>query len=147
MEWFKKIYQTLITITIPVIVSVLAVLVLLSPLFIFIEYNRPGFPEDSYGFSTEERMVFGNQTRRYLITSDSLDVLRALSFEDGEPIYKESELSHLEDVKVLLRSVLWVFYGAAGVFAFGNTIFRRRGWQDELISSIALGGKITAGLN
>ena len=94
MEWFKKGYQALITLSIPIIISVLAVLVLLSPVFIYVEYHRPGFPEDSYGFSTAERMDFGNQTRKYLVSSDSLDDLRTLRFPNGDPIYKESELTH-----------------------------------------------------
>ena len=143
MKAIKNMFQVLVTLSIPVIVSVLSILVLLSPLFINIEYRRPGFPEDSYGFTTEERLDFGNQTRRYLISSDTLDDLRELEFDDGEPIYIERELTHLEDVKVLLRQVLWVFYGAAAIFSFGGTIARRRGWEDSYFSGIALGGKIT----
>ncbi len=144
MEWLRKGIPVLITISMPILISVLAILVLVSPLYINLEYRRPGFPEDSYGFTTAERLAFGNQTRRYLISSDTLDDLRELRFENGEPIYKESELTHLEDVKVLLRGVLWVFYGAAAIFAFGNTAFRRRGVEEDFVSAVALGGKLTA---
>ena len=143
MNLSKHLFHVLVTLSIPIIISVLAVLFLLSPLFINLEYRRPGFPEDSYGFTLEERLEFGNKTRRYLISSDSLDDLRELVFDDGEPIFIERELTHLEDVKVLLRQVLWVFYGAGAVFSFGGTLSRRRGWEDSFISAIALGGKIT----
>jgi integral membrane protein (TIGR01906 family) len=143
MKTIKTIFQILVTLSIPVIISFLAVLFLLSPLFINLEYRRPGFPEDSYGFTTEERLEYGNQTRRYLVSSDTLDDLRELVFDNGKPIYIERELSHLEDVKVLLRQVLWVFYGAAAVFSLGGTLARRRGWEDSYFSAIALGGKIT----
>ena len=77
MNIVKKGFSALIALSIPIIISVLSILVLLSPIFINLEYRRPGFPEDSYGFSTAERLKFGNQTRRYLISSDTLDDLRS----------------------------------------------------------------------
>ena len=143
MKIFKHVFNVLVALSVPIIISVIAVLFLLSPLFINLEYRRPGFPEDSYGFTLEERVEYGNKTRKYLISSDTLDDLRELVFKDGEPIYIERELTHLEDVKVLLRQVLWVFYGAGAVFSFGGTLSRRRGWEESYFSAIALGGKIT----
>ncbi len=146
MNVVKKGFSALIALSIPIIISVLSILVLLSPIFINLEYRRPGFPEDSYGFSTAERLKFGNQTRRYLISSDTLDDLQELTFESGDPIYIDRELSHLEDVKIVLRGVLWVFYGASAIFVFGGSIARSRGWQKAYFDGISWGGKITAGL-
>ncbi len=146
MTVLKKGFGALVTLSIPVIVSVLSILVLLSPIFTNLEYRRPGFPEDSYGFSRADRLDFGNQTRRYLISSDSLDDLQQLVFENGDPIYIERELSHLEDVKIVLQGVLKVFYGAAAVFVFCGLIAQKKGWQGIYLKAISLGGKITAGI-
>ncbi len=146
MTVLKKGFGALVTLSIPVIVSVLSILVLLSPIFTNLEYRRPGFPEDSYGFSRADRLDFGNQTRRYLISSDSLDDLQQLVFENGDPIYIERELSHLEDVKIVLQGVLKVFYGAAAVFVFCGLIAQKKGWEDIYLKAISLGGKITAGI-
>ena len=146
MNILKKGFSALITLSIPIIISVLSILVLLSPIFINLEYRRPGFPEDSYGFSTAERLKYGNQTRRYLISSDTLEDLEGLVFENGDPIYIDRELSHLEDVKIVLRGVLWVFYGASAIFVFGGSIARSRGWQKAYFEGISWGGKITTGL-
>jgi len=146
MTMIKKLFSALITLTIPVIISVLSILILLSPIFTNLEYRRPGFPEDSYGFTTAERLDFGNQTRRYLISNDTLEDLQQMVFENGDPIYIERELSHLEDVKVVLKGVLRVFYGAAAVFVLGGMIARMRDWQELYLKGIYLGGKITAGL-
>ncbi len=146
MTVLKKGFGALVTLSIPVIVSVLSILVLLSPIFTNLEYRRPGFPEDSYGFTKAERMDFGNQTRRYLISSDSLDDLQLLVFENGDPIYIERELSHLEDVKIVLQGVLKVFYGAAAVFVLCGLIARMKDWQDIYLKAISQGGKITAGI-
>jgi len=118
MTVIKKGFNALVTLTIPVIISVLSILILLSPIFTNLEYRRPGFPEDNYGFTTSERLEFGNQTRRYLISNDTLEDLQQLVFENGDPIYIERELTHLEDVKIVLQGVLRVFYGAAAVAGY-----------------------------
>jgi len=146
MTVIKKGFSALVTLTIPVIISVLSIHILLSPIFTNLEYRRPGFPEDNYGFTTAERLEFGNQTRSYLISNDTLDDLQQLVFENGDPIYIERELTHLEDVKTVLQGVLRVFYGAAAVFVLGGLIARMRGWQEIYLNAIYLGGKITAGL-
>ena len=136
----------LVALSIPVIISVLSILVLLSPLFMNLEYRRPGFPEDSYGFSTGERLDFGNQTRKYLISNQTLDVLIDLSFDSGEPIYIERELSHLEDVKIVLQDLIQVFYGAAAVFTLGGFYARAKDWFDGYLIAIYRGGRLTASL-
>ena len=146
MTVIKKVFSALVTLSIPIIISILSILVLLSPIFTNLEYRRPGFPDDSYGFTTAERLDFGNQTRRYLISNNTLEDLQQLVFENGDPIYIERELSHLEDVKIVLQGVLKVFYGAAAVYVLGGLIARSRGWQNIYLKAIFLGGKITAGL-
>ncbi|MCK5793602.1 MAG: TIGR01906 family membrane protein [Anaerolineales bacterium] len=146
MTVIKKGFSALVTLTIPVIISVLSIQILLSPIFTNLEYRRPGFPEDNYGFTTAERLEFGNQTRSYLISNDTLEDLQQLVFENGDPIYIERELTHLEDVKIVLQGVLRVFYGVAAVFVLGGLIARTRGWQEIYLNAIYLGGKITAGL-
>jgi len=146
MTVIRKGYSALVALSIPIIISVLSILVLLSPLFTSLEYRRPGFPEDSYGFTTAERLDFGNQTRRYLVSSDTLDDLSELVFEDGEPIYIERELSHLKDVKIVLQGVLKVFYGAVTVFTICGLIAWKKQWIDSFLKAIYLGGRITAGI-
>ncbi|MCJ7734811.1 MAG: TIGR01906 family membrane protein [Anaerolineales bacterium] len=136
----------LVALTIPVIISVLSILVLLSPLFMNLEYRRPGFPEDSYGFSTSERLDFGNQTRRYLISNQPLESLKDLTFDSGDPIYIDRELSHLEDVKNVLQDIIQVFYGATAVFLLGGFYARARNWLTGYLEAIYRGGRLTAGL-
>ncbi len=91
-----------------------------------------------------ERLEFGNQTRRYLVTRDSLDTLRQLEFENGDPIYKERELSHLEDVKVVIQGLLRVFYISLVVFTFGGYLAQGNKRQDEFLGAISRGGRLSA---
>lgn len=139
----KSFLDLLVTLTIPVILCTLSILVLLSPVFTNLEYRRPGFPEDSYGFSTDERLEFGNLTRRYLVTNQSLDDLRELQFEDGSPLYKERELIHLEDVKVVIRGLLRVFIAAVAVVIIGAYIAIANQGQEDFFQAIFRGGRLT----
>ena len=135
-----------ITVSIPVVICVLSILFLLSPVFMNLEYQRPNFPEDQYGFSTEERLDFGNQTRSYLVTNTKLDGLRDLKFDSGDPLYVERELEHLEDVKIVLQGVFKVFWGAVIVLVLGGVYARFRNWWKGYTLSVSKGGWLTAGL-
>lgn len=62
-----RIFQVLLAVFYPVILLVLAVRAVTSPLFLWVEYNRPGFPPgDGYGFSTDDRMTYGSYAVDYL---------------------------------------------------------------------------------
>ena len=111
-----------------------------------LEYQLPNFPEDQYGFNTDERLDFGNKTRRYLVTNAALDDLRDLEFNSGEPIYVERELEHLEDVKIVLQGVFKVFWGAVAVLVLGGIYARFRNWWNGYTLSVSKGGWLTAGL-
>lgn len=143
-EQLKSVLNFMVTFSIPVILCTLAILLLLSPVFINLEYRRAGFPEDTYGFSTEERLDYGNQTRRYLVTNMTLDGLRELQFENGDPLYQERELTHLEDVKVVIQGLLRVFYAALAVCVIGLVISRGDQSQNDYLQAIFRGGRLTA---
>lgn len=142
----KKILSFLMTISVPVLISVLSILILLSPMFMNLEYNRPGFPPDEYGFTTQERLLFGNQTRQYLITNMALADLEELRFKNGEPIYIERELQHLEDVKIVLRGVLNVFWVAVIVTIIGTVFAHYQAWWDGYKRALSRGGWLTTAL-
>lgn len=142
----ERILGGAVIVSIPVVICVLSILILLSPVFMNLEYQLPNFPEDQYGFSTDERLDFGNQTRRYLVTNAALDDLRDLKFNSGEPIYVERELEHLEDVKIVLQGVFKVFWGAVAVLILGGVYARFRNWWNGYILAVSKGGWLTAGL-
>ncbi len=142
----ERILGGVVTASIPIVICVLSILILLSPIFMNLEYRLPNFPEDQYGFSTEERLDFGNRTRHYLVTNAILDDLRDLKFNSGEPIYVERELEHLEDVKIVLQGLFKVFWGAVAVLVFGGVYARFRNWWNGYILSVSRGGWLTAGL-
>ncbi|MFJ6536696.1 TIGR01906 family membrane protein [Paenarthrobacter sp. NPDC091711] len=99
-----RIFQVLLAVFYPVILLVLAVRAITSPLFLWVEYNRPGFPGDGYGFSTDDRMTYGSYAVDYLSNWAGPRYLGGLVNQDGEKLFTDSEVSHMADVKLVILS-------------------------------------------
>lgn len=96
--------QVLLAIFYPVILLVLAVRAVTSPLFLWVEYHRPGFPGDGYGFNADDRMTYGSYAVDYLSNWSGPRYLGELVNRSGEKLFKEGEVSHMADVKLVFLS-------------------------------------------
>ena len=90
--------QVLLAVCFPIILLVLAVRAVTSPLFLWVEYNRPGFPGDGYGFSTDDRMTYGSYAVDYLSNWSGPRYLGDLVHRGGDKLFKDGEVSHMADV-------------------------------------------------
>ncbi|MBT2565602.1 TIGR01906 family membrane protein [Arthrobacter sp. ISL-85] len=99
-----RVMQVLLAIIYPFILLILAVRAVTTPLFLWVEYNRPGFPGDGYGFSTDDRMTYGSYAVDYLINWSGPRYLGDLVQRGGEKLFKDGEVSHMADVKVVILS-------------------------------------------
>jgi integral membrane protein (TIGR01906 family) len=99
-----RVMQVLLAVCYPVILLVLAVRAVTSPLFLWVEYNRPGFPGDGYGFNTDDRMTYGSYAVDYLSNWSGPRYLGELVNRSGEPLFKDGEVSHMADVKLVILS-------------------------------------------
>ncbi|KRE70666.1 TIGR01906 family membrane protein [Arthrobacter sp. Soil762] len=99
-----RIWQVLLALFYPVILLVLAVRAVTSPLFLWAEYNRPGFPGDGYGFSTDDRMTYGSYAVDYLSNWAGPRYLGDLVNRSGGDLFKDGEVGHMADVKVVILS-------------------------------------------
>ena len=77
----------------------IAVRLLITPVFAQFEYRLPGFPEDPYGFSLQDRLRWSEPSIGYLVNSEPISYLENLQFESGAPLFNQRELSHMKDVK------------------------------------------------
>jgi integral membrane protein (TIGR01906 family) len=98
--------QVLLAIFYPVILLVLAVRAVTSPLFLWVEYHRPGFPGDGYGFNADDRMTYGSYAVDYLSNWSGPRYLGELVNRSGEKLFKDGEVSHMADVKLVFLSAL-----------------------------------------
>ncbi len=89
----------------------LALRMLLTPLFLEIEYRMPGFPPDEYGFTTAERLHYAHLALQYLLNDAPRSFWGNLKFPDDSPLYTQRELEHMDDVRRVVRLALWTGRG------------------------------------
>ncbi|MDP9905223.1 TIGR01906 family membrane protein [Arthrobacter bambusae] len=106
-----RIFQVLLAVFYPVVLLVLAIRAVASPLFLWVEYYRPGFPGDGYGFNADDRMTYGSYALDYLSNWSGPRYLGELVNQNGEKLFKEGEVSHMADVKTVMLSA----FGAGGL--------------------------------
>jgi integral membrane protein (TIGR01906 family) len=118
----------------PVLLLLTSVRLLLTPAFVRLNYALPGFPEDPYGFTRQERLQGADVALDYLLNDQPIGFLGDLRFDTGQPVYNARELKHMEDVKVLVQQAMAVWLGAVAlgvVLALGLVQFagERRAWR------------------
>ncbi|MEE2521643.1 TIGR01906 family membrane protein [Pseudarthrobacter sp. J75] len=101
-----RVMQVLLAVFFPVILLVLAVRVVATPLFLWVEYYRPGFPGDGYGFNTDDRITYGSYVVDYLSNWAGPRYLGDLVGRSGDSLFQPEEVSHMADVKLVFLSAL-----------------------------------------
>nr|WP_275587595.1 TIGR01906 family membrane protein [Arthrobacter roseus] len=99
-----RILQIFVAVMFPFIVVAASVRAVTSSVFLWLEYHRPGFPADSYGFSTDDRLTYGSYTVDYILNFASPRYLGDLVGPDGQQLFLESEVGHMQDVKMVLAT-------------------------------------------
>ncbi|MCY3778866.1 MAG: DUF1461 domain-containing protein [Chloroflexi bacterium] len=118
MRWF-------IALAVPFLLVMASLRLLLSYEFLRIEYVRPGFPADDYGFTTADRLQYGMHAIGFLFSAAGVEDLARIRLPEdkcwqpagGAPdcaLFNARELIHLEDVKSILGSsfslaIIWLF--------------------------------------
>ena len=99
----------IITLLLPMMIVFSIVRGLMTPAFPAIEYSMPGFPDDPYGFTREERLRWARLSTQYLLNATDIRFFEPYTLEDGAPLYNDRELSHMDDVKILVQQGLRVW--------------------------------------
>lgn len=139
-------FPCLVAILVPLTLIGLGLRVLLTPLFLQVEYNMPYFPSDEYGFTKEDRLKWAPYALNYLLNDADISYLGDLKFDDGTPLYNERELSHMDDVKRVTKGALNVWYvSLILVAALGAWAWFGGWWQDYRLG-LTRGGWLMVGL-
>jgi integral membrane protein (TIGR01906 family) len=96
-----RVMQVLLAIFFPLLVLIAAVRLVASPVFLWIEYHRPGFPADQYGFTTGDRLTYGSAGMDYLFNAAPARYLGELQHQ-GSALFTDAEVSHMTDVKLVM---------------------------------------------
>jgi integral membrane protein (TIGR01906 family) len=129
-----------VTLLVPIALIGLGLRILLTPVFLQIEYNMPYFPPDDYGFTKADRLKWAPYALNYLTNSADISYLSDLKFEDGKPLYNERELSHMKDVKRVTQGALKVWYISLAALALLGVLAWANGWGSAYRLGLMRGG-------
>jgi integral membrane protein (TIGR01906 family) len=145
-HWTQRVAGWVISLVVPPLLLVSAILMLLNPLFLNLEYRRPGFPADPTGFTLDERLKYARVSVAYLVNQQPIDYLADQQLSDGSSLFNERELSHMVDVKAVVQGALrwWL----AGLFLMGLLTFwaYRSGWKRSYWRALMQAGFLTLGI-
>ncbi len=146
MKILFRILSWLITLLLPLALTFLGLRLLLTHVFPEVEYRTPGFPPDDYGFTLQDRLKWSKISIDYLINNAEISFLGNQTLPDGSPLLTCRELSHLHDVKRVVKPVLWIGY-AVWFFIIATGLWARFGvgWS-EFIHGLRRGGWLTVGV-
>jgi integral membrane protein (TIGR01906 family) len=125
-----------------IVIPLFFIRLLIFPSFPAIEYRMPGFPEDTYGFTYEERVKWATYGIEYLLNDAGPEYLGDLRFDDGSPVFTEREVQHMLDVKIVVGQTLTVFRLALILLATLGILAWRQGQVDAYRLGISRGGWI-----
>jgi integral membrane protein (TIGR01906 family) len=132
-----RIVSALLMLLVPVLLVIGSVRLIMMPLWLQIEYTRPGFPVDLYGFTTEDRLAYGGYGITYLLNGEDINYLAELRLpaekcvyeytSDGTtcPMFGGEALSHMADVKTVTVAAFAVGLGAMLVGLVSGVWLRR----------------------
>ena len=111
-----RIFRWLITLAMPFFLGFSVLTFLVGPFYPNYEYNKTDFPPDNYGFTKQERIDLAAVAVEYLESPEAPEEVIFMLEEQvipgtDEPLYLDSEIKHMLDVKVLtdnLRVGAWI---------------------------------------
>ena len=125
----SKIFAVFIALLLPFIILMGGVRSLLSFNYPGFQYGLIGFPEDTLGYTRQERTRLAEITMEYLNSRLDVSGLTQLTDSDGKAVYTPDEISHLEDVKKVIEVASIVWYVICGLsFAFLIWMLVTKSW-------------------
>lgn len=142
-----------LTLAVPVLLTIVSVRLVMTPLFLQFEYTRPGFPEDPYGFTTDQRLEHAPHALHYLINNEPISFLADRELPGPQcqpprnapcPMYNERELRHMEDVHgVTYGAFVTALFGVPLTLALAFWLWRRPDGREVLHWGLFQGGILT----
>ena len=137
--------RILLVLSIPVFLLLTNLYVFMSPAFLRYEYGKTDFPPPP-GFTDEQRLVVAERAVTYLRSDAGIKTLGDLEGEEG-PLFREKELVHMVDVKVVTRQA-FLAHGLLGLLIAASlaVLLRIRDTQTRISTSLFQGSLLTIAL-
>lgn len=136
----------LTALALPFLLLMTSIRILLTPLYLHLEYRRPGFPADPYGFTLQDRLQWADISLEYLLNDSDLSFLSERTLPDGSPLYNPRELSHMLDVKLVVKGMLTAWYVLLILFVILGVWAWKGKWWAVFLQGLKHGGWLTVAL-
>ncbi len=103
-----KALQIVLGLLAPIVILIGMIRLVASPVFLWLEYHRPGFPADQFGMDTEQRLTLGSYGVDYLFNLAPPTYLADLRFANGNAVFTDGEVGHMADVKMVMLVTMLV---------------------------------------
>lgn len=145
----------LFTLALPFLLVSASVRLLLSHEFLRLEYQRPGFPADPYGFTTGDRLEYGLHAIDFLFQAGDSSALASLKIPHEKcwqpaaeaaqcPLFNAKELRHLEDVRQVVTALFTVAVGGAMSVIITLLAAKSRPWlRRQMTAGLRRGAGLT----
>ncbi|MGK2932520.1 MAG: DUF1461 domain-containing protein [Solirubrobacterales bacterium] len=131
---------------VPLVILGNSMVLLLTPWTGDILYALPGFPADPLGLAGSDRSDLAETGIRSIWpVGEGTALLDEARLPDGSGAFEPKETRHMEDVRDLVRSAVFLWLGAL-VIATAALVALRRLDQDRIRRGLGLGARITLGL-
>lgn len=107
--------ETILPLSLILLLIVLAVRAVMTSLFLNIEYQRVGFPADPYGLTTAQRLEYAPLALDFLIEGRPVHFLEELAFPDGSALFNIRELGHMADVQRVAQDSFKLAWAIAAI--------------------------------
>lgn len=135
----------IVGLAVPLGLLAVSVRLVATPVFLWVEYHRPGFPEDPYGFTADDRMTLGSHGVDYILNWAPPSFLGSLRTPNGVAWFRPEEISHMTDVKYVMQ--LGLGFGFLMILlALAIMLIRRNVDATGLIRAAVRGAWSTLGL-
>ncbi len=136
--------RVFLTAALPVLMTLLSARLVMTPLYLNLAYHLPGFPDDPYGLTREDRLHYAPYALDYMLSDAPISYLGDLRLAGEKcfppqppgtdcPLHNSSELRHMADVQVVTRYAFLIGLTlAAGAAAATLTLSRSAAGRRQL---------------
>jgi integral membrane protein (TIGR01906 family) len=141
----KKLLILLIALSLPFLLVVTTIRILWNDLAVKLEYNRPDFPPDPFGFTLDQRTQLALiGLHSVLPDSEGIVLLERATLPDGSSAFNGREIKHMADVHSLIGKVYPIeLIGLALILILAILLNRTKDWRDAVPSGLRSGSILT----